>query len=73
MQQIGKYLLIAGGVLLVIGAVLLLFGNRLNFLGRLPGDIRVERENFKFYFPFTTLIIVSLIFNLIIWLIKRLF
>ncbi|HRN48019.1 MAG TPA: DUF2905 domain-containing protein [Niabella sp.] len=73
MQQIGKYLLIAGGILLVIGAVFLLFGNRLNFLGRLPGDIRVERENFRFYFPITTLIVISLIINLIIWLVKRLF
>ncbi|MBK7099775.1 MAG: DUF2905 domain-containing protein [Sphingobacteriales bacterium] len=73
MQQIGKYLLIAGIILLVIGAVFMLFGNRLNFFAKLPGDIRIERENFRFYFPITTLIIISLILNLIIWLIKRLF
>lgn len=40
-------------------------------LGRLPGDIVVERENFRFYFPITTSILISLILSLIIWLLRK--
>jgi hypothetical protein len=47
------------------------FGNKLHFLGRLPGDIRVERDNFRFYFPFTTMILLSLLFTVVLNLIKK--
>ena len=40
-------------------------------LGRLPGDIRIEREGFSFYFPLTTSIIVSAVVTLVIWLLRR--
>ncbi len=40
-------------------------------LGRLPGDIIIERENFRFYFPLTTSILISLILSLLIWLFRR--
>ena len=40
-------------------------------LGRLPGDFRVEREGFSFYFPLTTSIIVSLVASLLIWWLRR--
>ena len=40
-------------------------------LGRLPGDIVIERENFRFYFPITTSIIVSLVLSLLLWLLRR--
>ncbi|HSH43014.1 MAG TPA: DUF2905 domain-containing protein [Arenicellales bacterium] len=40
-------------------------------LGRLPGDIVVERENFRFYFPITTMIIVSVVVSLILWLFRK--
>ncbi|MGC4232413.1 MAG: DUF2905 domain-containing protein [Niabella sp.] len=73
MHQAGKYMVVAGVLLIIVGVVLWLSGNRLNFLGRLPGDIRIEKENFKFYFPVTTLILISLIVNGIIWLIRRFF
>ena len=62
--------------LIVLGAVLIAVGvawpwlTRLG-LGRLPGDIHVEREGFSFYFPITTGIIVSLVVSLILWLTRR--
>lgn len=71
MNNIGKYLIIIGAVIIVAGLILYLFGNRLHFLGRLPGDIRVEKPGFRFYFPITTMILASLALSLILNLIKK--
>jgi hypothetical protein len=67
--------MIFGGVILVIGGMVYIAGKVGIPLGRLPGDIRIERENFTCFFPLTTMIIVSVIlsigFNLITkWLNK---
>ncbi|WP_421874915.1 DUF2905 domain-containing protein [Marinoscillum sp.] len=69
--MLGK-ILIYVGILLVILGVILLFVDKLNFLGRLPGDIRIQRDNFRFYFPITTSILISVLISLIIYLIRRL-
>lgn len=67
----GKYI-IAGGVLLVfIGVIIYFFHDKLNWIGRLPGDIRVEKDNFRFYFPITTMILFSVIISGVLWLIRR--
>jgi uncharacterized protein HemY len=58
-------------VLIAIGAVLLLVGLLWPWLGRLPGDIRIETANGVFYFPITTCVIVSIVLSLIIWFIRR--
>ena len=42
------------------------------WLGRLPGDIRIERENFHFYFPLVTCLLLSLVLSLVVWLIRLL-
>ncbi len=64
-----KVLVILGIVLLAAG---LLWPWLLKFpLGRLPGDIMIDRPNFKFYFPFTTGIIISIVVSVILWLIKK--
>lgn len=62
----GKLLMIIGGALLAIGAVIYFFGGSLKWIGHLPGDIRVERENFRFYFPITTLILLNLLIFLLV-------
>jgi len=62
--------MIVGGVLLVLGAVFSL-GGRIPWLGRLPGDIVIERENFRFYFPLATSIVISLILSLLAALFRR--
>lgn len=49
--QTAKYLLVFGAAIVAIGLVVYFFGNRLHWIGRLPGDIRIERENLRFYFP----------------------
>lgn len=73
MQQMGKYLLIIGLVVAVVGAVIWLLGDKLHWFGNLPGDIRVERENFRFYFPITTMILLSIVLSLLLWIFRRFF
>ncbi len=68
MPDLGKTLILLGLVLVIAGAVLLAVG-RVPWLGRLPGDIVVRRENFTFFFPLTTSIVVSVVLSLILrWL-----
>lgn len=64
----GKALVIMGIVLIVLG---LAFMGKLPFLGRLPGDIRIQRDGFIFYFPITSMLIVSAILSLILTLLRR--
>lgn len=72
MDRTGK-LVIAIGILIVIaGVIIWLFGDKLRFIGRLPGDIRIERENFRLYIPITTMILASLLLTGIMWIIQRL-
>jgi hypothetical protein len=66
----GKLLIIIGSVLIIIG-LLLHFGIRIP-LGSLPGDIKIERENFSFYFPLTSSILVSILLTLIVYLWQKL-
>jgi uncharacterized membrane protein len=69
----GKYIIIAGIVVVFAGIIIYFFHDKLHWIGRLPGDIRVEKENFKFYFPITTMIVFSLVATLIIQVIRRMF
>jgi hypothetical protein len=69
--QWGKYIIGIGILIIVIGAIVYFFGDKLHWIGRLPGDIRVEKENFRFYFPITTMILTSLLLTLIVNLIKK--
>lgn len=68
--DLGKALIGFGLLLVVIGGVLVLAG-RLPWIGRLPGDIHIQRANWTFYFPLATSLIVSLLLTLIFWLINR--
>lgn len=70
MGDLGRPLMIAGALLLLVGA-LLSFGARLPWLGRLPGDIVIERENFRFYFPVVTSILISIILTLLLAVFRR--
>jgi hypothetical protein len=65
-----RYWLIAIGVVLVVVGLLWPWISRLG-LGRLPGDVVVERGQFSFYFPIVTCLIVSVVISLILWLLNR--
>ena len=68
--SIGKTLIIFGVILIGMG-LLLTFVNKIPYLGKLPGDMYIKKENFTFYFPLATSIIISVILSLIFWLWPR--
>ncbi|RPI18914.1 MAG: DUF2905 domain-containing protein [Ignavibacteriae bacterium] len=69
MQSWGKYLIIFGAIILAAG-LLIQFFPKLNFFGRMPGDIVYKKDGFSFYFPIVTSIILSLLLTFIFWLIN---
>ena len=70
-RELGRALLVLGGLLALVGA-LLYFDGKLPFrLGRLPGDIVHKGEHTTFYFPLTTCILLSVVLSLLFWLLSR--
>lgn len=67
---LGKIFLILGGVFIVIG-LLFLFSQHIPFLGKLPGDIFIKKDNFSFYFPVVTFLILSILLTVIINVVIR--
>jgi len=72
MLEMGKILIIFGGTLILLG-VIFIFIPKVPYLGKLPGDIYIKKENFNFYFPLTSCLIISFIVSFIIWFFKKLF
>ena len=70
MSELGRLLMIIGTILVVLGVVLWL-SPKIHWLGRLPGDIVIKRENFSFYFPLGTSILISLLLTLILYLFRK--
>lgn len=71
MNEFGKILVVMG--LAIAGVGLLLWaGWGKGWIGRLPGDVRIERENFSFYFPIVTCILISIGLTLVLWLFRKL-
>ena len=72
-SQTGKWIIIAGVVIVIIGILIYFFHDKLNWLGKLPGDIRIEKDNFRFYFPIVTMIIISIVLTILINIFKKFF
>jgi hypothetical protein len=70
MADVGRVLVVLGIVIAVVGLVLVLFG-RLPGVGRLPGDVVVQRGNWTFYLPLGTSILLSIVLTLVLWLARR--
>jgi uncharacterized protein HemY len=68
-RELGRVLMVVGGVLLLAGIVLTAFGGL--GLGRLPGDFVYRRGSFTFYFPIVTSILLSIVLSLLLWLFRR--
>ena len=68
-SSIGWLLVVLGLVIAGIGLIWV-FALSIPWLGHLPGDIRIERENFRFYFPLTTCLLVSVVVTSVIWLVR---
>ncbi len=71
-QILGKILMTTGALLILIGLILS-FGDKVPYFGRLPGDIVIKKENFIFYFPFTSFLILSLFFSFLVWIFFKIF
>jgi hypothetical protein len=69
LSSVGRFLLIAAAFVAVVGLVLLAMGNGL--IPRLPGDIAIERKNFRLYFPLGTSLLISLVLTLLLNLFAR--
>lgn len=67
----GKYIIIFGAIIIIAGIIVYFFNGSLKWFGRLPGDVSIERKNFRFYFPFVTMIIISVILTIIVNIIKK--
>jgi hypothetical protein len=70
MPELGKLLMLLGLLIFLAGAAFLLAG-RLPWIGRLPGDIVVERERFRLFLPLGTCLLASLVLTLLLWLLRR--
>jgi hypothetical protein len=71
MEQLGKTLIIIGIILVIAGLIIYFAGDKMSWLGHLPGDINIVRENVRIFIPVTTMILVSIIVSLILYLIRK--
>ncbi len=67
---LGKMIFIAGIIIAVVGLIIMFF-NKIPFIGKMPGDIFIKKENFTFYFPIVTSILLSIILSLIFYFLRR--
>ncbi|MES2703916.1 MAG: DUF2905 domain-containing protein [Bacteroidota bacterium] len=72
MERTGKAIVVAGIIIAAIGVIVWLAGDKLRFLGRLPGDLRYDGEHTRIYIPFTTMLLLSMVFSLVLWIIQKL-
>ncbi|MDD5432782.1 MAG: DUF2905 domain-containing protein [Candidatus Omnitrophica bacterium] len=70
LQEIAKTIILLGIILIAIG-IILFFGKNIPFIGKLPGDICIQKKNFTFYFPVVTSILASVALSLILWFFNR--
>ena len=66
-----KWIIGAGVIIVLVGIIIYFFHDKLHWIGHLPGDIRIEKENFRFYFPITTMIVFSVLVTVILSIIRR--
>jgi hypothetical protein len=71
-SSLGRTLVVVGLALAAVGLVLVLAGRFPGLrIGRLPGDVSIERGNFRFYFPLATSVVLSVVLTLLLWLVRR--
>jgi hypothetical protein len=70
-SETGKYIILIGAGIILVGIIIYFFHDKLHWIGRLPGDIRIEKENLRFYFPITTMILFSILLTIIFRMIRR--
>jgi len=71
-SHFAKILIFVGSLLILLG-IIFIIGSKIPYFGKLPGDIYIKRENFTFYAPIGTCLVLSIIFSIIFYLVSRLF
>ena len=71
MEQTGKIILIIGVFLACLGLLIWFAGNKFSWFGHLPGDILIEKKGFRFYAPLASMLLVSIVISLLVWLIRK--
>jgi len=69
----GKVIIYIGIILVIIGIIVSYTSFNLNWFGKLPGDIRINKPNFSFYMPITSMIVLSVVVSILIWIYRKLF
>ena len=72
-SETGKWIIIVGVLIVVTGIIIYFLHDKLNWIGRLPGDISIEKGNFRFYFPVVTMILLSVLVTIIVNIIRKYF
>ena len=72
LANLGKILLVIGGIIVLAGLAVLVFG-KMGLIGKLPGDILIQKGNFTFYFPLVTFLILSIVLTIVVNVLIRLF
>lgn len=70
-NPMARWIIIAGLILVVIGVILYFAPGAFKWFGRLPGDIRIEKENLNIYIPIVSMLIISIVLSLIIYFLRR--
>lgn len=69
-KKMGIFIILAGVALILVGLAIY-FSDKIPFLGKLPGDFFIKKQNFTFYFPLATSLILSIIISLILYLLRK--
>ncbi len=69
-SDLGKAMIAAGLLVAAVGALFVL-SDKIGWIGRLPGDITIRRDNFTFHFPLATCIVISILISLLFWLFRK--
>lgn len=72
-SETGKWLILVGAGIVLVGLLIFFFHDKLHWIGRLPGDIRIENKNIRIYIPVMTMLLFSVLLSIIIFIIRKLF
>lgn len=73
MEHIGRILIVTGIILIAAGVIIYFAGDKLGWIGHLPGDINIRKENVRIFIPITTMITLSAIVSIILYILRKLF
>jgi uncharacterized protein HemY len=73
MEHTGKILIVAGIILIAAGLIIYFAGDKLGWIGHLPGDINIRKENIRIFIPVTTMILFSAVVTIILYILRKLF